>query len=286
MVPSSPVVALWLLVRLLRMRRLELGIDVKTITQELSFSRNYWSAIEHERTIISADNLAKLAKLLKFGRDETTELMKLRETAKGHGWWSDYSEIIDADVQRLFGLEQGARAVRSYESLLVPGLLQSPDYARAVIDPAVTIASVEVEERVELRLRRQARLGGDHPLHLRVLISEAVLRQQIGGLSVLQGQLDHLLRMIDENPKTLDLRVIPFSAQMHNLLGAGTLYILDFENPRLPTIAWQETVSTWGVIDEVNQVRDIVAAFDQATDRAISRAASRDLIQRHRKEFG
>ena len=153
------------------------------------------------------------------------------------------------------------------------------------MNPSVIIPQVEVGQRVDIRVRRQERLGGNHPLHLNVLISEAVLRQQIGGLPVLRGQLDHLLRMIEKNPDTLDIRVIPFTAQAHNLLGAGTVHILDFKNPRLPTVVWQETVSTWGIIDEPSQVRDISVAFAQAKQRAIDRTASRAMILNYRKEL-
>jgi hypothetical protein len=279
------MVARWELVLRLRERRNQLDVDIKNITRELGFSRNYWSAIENEHKIISAGNLGKLAVLLEFNQQETAYLLELRDIAKERGWWTEYSALLDGKLQRLFGLEQGADGIRGYESLLIPGLLQTGDYAHALMDPAVTIPQVEVDQRVEIRVRRQGRLNDARPLHLNILISEAVLRQQVGGLPVLRGQLDHLLAMIDRHPRTLAIRVIPFTARAHNLLGAGTIHILDFRNPRLPTLVWHETVSTWGFIDDPDQVRDIKTSFSQATQRAIDRAESREMIERSREEL-
>ena len=91
----SPVVARWELVLRLRERRNQLDIDVKDITRELRFTRNYWSAIENERKIISAENLAKLAALLEFDDEETAQLLELRDIAKERGWWADYSALLD-----------------------------------------------------------------------------------------------------------------------------------------------------------------------------------------------
>src|SRR3954469_18170831 len=204
----SPVVASWELALRLKQQREQLGIEVKTITQALGFTRNYWSAVENERKILSQEALARVVDLFEFDDEEKAELLALRTAAKERGWWSN-SELFDAAVQRLFGLEQGARSIRDHESLLIPGLLQTADYIRAIMMPAVTLPQVEVDQRVEARLRRQERLSDpDDPFKLTAVISEAALRQQIGGRKVLRQQLVHLAELIESHPRKLDVRVI------------------------------------------------------------------------------
>lgn len=286
MAPASPTVAGWELARRLRQRRDELGIDVKAITERLSFTRNYWSAIEHERKIISVEKLEILLELFEFDDDEQRELLNLRETAKQRSWLSRYSALYSVELLRMFGLEQGAQAVRTYESLLVPGLLQSEEYARASMTSEInTIRQVEVDQRVEVRLRRQQLLDGDNPLHLTAVISEAVLRQQMGGPKVLHGQLLHLARMIKEHPDNLEVRVIPFAATACGIFGASTFHLFDFASPRLPAVAWQETVTAGGIIDDENQVRDLSLTYAEALGRTLSRKDTHDLILKCAREI-
>jgi len=284
--PTSPMVANWELALRIRERRDELGIDVKTITENLGFTRNYWSAVENERKLLSAESLSKLFELLEFDTEERQELSDLRDLARQRGWWTRYSRLFDRELQRLFGLEAGAEGVRGYENLLIPGLLQTADYARALMTPDVTVRKVEVDQRVEVRLRRQERLYGDNPLNLSVIISEAALLQQIGGRAVLRHQLEQLAETIEENSKTINLRVIPFTATSCGLFGASTVHLIDFDSPMLPTLVWQETVTTWGIIDDANQVRDITSAYDEALKRALSTQDTLKKIRRRIKELG
>jgi transcriptional regulator with XRE-family HTH domain len=279
----SPVVANWELVLRLRERREQLGISVKDLTDTLGFTRNYWSAIENERKIIPSNTLRTLFDLLEFGDEDRQQLTELREAAKENGWWRKYSALFDNEIQRLFGLEHGAHGIRGYDPLLIPGLLQTADYARAIMQASATVRPVEVEQRVAVRQRRQERLDGDNPLDLQVIVSEAALRQQIGGPTVLKQQLDHLLAVIEKYPNNVEIRVVPFTAPVCTLFGAGTLHLLDFQSPRLPRAAWMETVSIWGVITEANQVRDITIAFDEAVERALDRRETKKTIDKYRK---
>ena len=281
----SPIVAGWELVLRLRDRREQVGVEVKDITKALGFSRNYWSAIENERKILSDEALRKLLKLLDFNAEEERELLELREIAKDHGWWTKYTALFDPELRRFFGLEHGAHTIRAYENLLIPGLLQTEDYARAVIHPFVTVPRVQVEQRVGVRMRRQERLDDGDPLHLTTVISEAALHQQIGGVSVLRDQLAHLVDMTEKYDKTLYVHVVPFQAGAYSLFGSGTICLIDFENARLPTVVWQEMGAAWGVIDNRPQVEAISAAFDQVLQLSMSRRDSKGLIQERIKEL-
>ncbi|WP_284746920.1 Scr1 family TA system antitoxin-like transcriptional regulator [Amycolatopsis sp. RTGN1] len=285
-IPSSPVVASWELALRLKRRREQLGIEVRTITDTVGFSRNYWSAVENERKILSPEALARIIELFEFDEEEKQELLALRAAAKERGWWSRYSALFDSDIQRLYGLEQGALSMRDYESLLIPGLMQTADYIRAIMMPDVTVRQVEVDQRVQARLRRQERLmNPDDPFTLTAVISEAALRQQIGGKRVLRDQLTHLGNLIEEHPEALDVRIIPFTATACGLFGAATVHLIDFDNPQLPTLAWQETVTAWGIIDDSTQVRNITTAYDDAYRRALNREQSLQIIRNHAREL-
>ncbi len=279
MAPSSPTVASWELGLRLRQRREQVGIEVKTITERLGFSRAYWSAIENERKILSEDKLATVLDLLEFDDDEQRELLELREAAKRRGWWARFSALFSDELLRLYGLEHGAQSIRTYESLLIPGLLQTEDYARALIASDIaTIRQVEVDQRVQVRLQRQQRLEGDEPLHLTAVISQGALLQQTGGPLVLHGQLLHLTKVIEEHPDTIQVRVIPFTATGCGVLGASTFHLIDFASPGLPTLAWQETVTSAGVIDDESPVRDLSLVHAEALKQSLSAQDSLTLI--------
>ncbi|MGI9001853.1 MAG: Scr1 family TA system antitoxin-like transcriptional regulator [Pseudonocardia sp.] len=278
MPPPSPTVASWELGLRLRQRRAQLGVEVKTITDQLGFTRNYWSAVEHERKILATDKLHHVLDLLKYDDDERTELIELREAAKQRGWWSDYSALFNDELLRLFGLEHGAQSIRTYESLLIPGLLQTPDYARALVTASISVRPVEVDQRVAARLRRQERLSGDDPLQLTAVISEAALLQQVGGPQVLREQLRHLAAVVADHPDTIELRVIPFTAPARNVFGASTFHLIDFADARLPTLAWQETATVMGVLDKDTQVRELHFTYAEALQVSLSPADSLQLV--------
>jgi hypothetical protein len=263
-----------------------MGIDVKQITQALGFSRNYWSAVENERKVLSAESMRKLLDLLEFGPEERAEMLALRDVAKERGWWSSYSGLFDSELRRLFGLENGADSIRDYENLLIPGLLQTSDYARSLMQPDVTVRRVEIEQRLKVRLRRQQRLTGEDPLRFTAIVSEAALRQQIGGPTVLRGQLEHLSEMIERHPNNLEVRIVPFAATHCPMFGGSTVHLLSFANALLPTVGWQETVTTWGVIDDYVQVRDLIAAYDSALGRTLSQSDSLAMVQEYAQELG
>lgn len=276
--PPSPTVASWELSLRLRQRRAQLGIEVETITDQLGFTRNYWSAVEHERKILATEKLHRVLDLFEYDDEERAELIALREAAKQRGWWSGYSALFSDELLRYYGLEHGAQSIHTYESLLIPGLLQTADYARALIAAELSVRPVEVDQRVAARLRRQERLSGDDPLQLTAVVSEAALLQQIGGPPVLREQLRHLVVVLADHPDTIELRVIPFTAAACGVFGASTFHLIDFASARLPTLAWQETVTAMGVLDKDMQVRELDFTHAEALRRSLSTEDSLRLV--------
>lgn len=282
--PQSPTVASWELALRLRQRRVRLGMDAKTIAEAIGFTRNYWSAVENERKQLSEETLNKALDLLEFDPEDQRELRQLRATARERGWWTRYS-MLDAEVERLYGLEAGASSVKEYESILVPGMLQTADYARAIMKPAEIIREVEVDQLIEVRLKRQERLSADSPLRLTALISEAVLHQQIGGPAILGAQLQHLVDVAEQHPDTVDIHVIPFVATSCGLFGAATVRLLDFPSPKLPMLAYQETVTARVLIDDRITVRDIATTYSAALEVALNPQKSLEMIRRRSMEI-
>jgi len=279
------VVANWELVLRLRQRREELDLGIKDVADPLGFTRNYWSAIENERKPIPANTLIAVFDILNFDDREREELLELHEQTRVEGWWVRYSKFVDNEFQRFIGLEYAAHEIRNFGPLLIPGLLQTANYARAIMRPALSVSPIEVEQRVALRMHRQKRFNEDSRVELQALMCEGTLRQQIGGVETLKGQLDHLLQVIDQHPNNFDIRVIPFAAESCTLFGGGTLSLLGFLSPRLPQLAWMETVSTWGIIAETDRVRHVTLAFDEGRKRALDREETVKLITKIRKEL-
>lgn len=286
MAPSSPTLARWELALRLRERRLQLGMNVKRITERLDFSRNYWSAVENNRTILAEDKLKVLIELFELNDREAEELIALREAGKERGWWAHYSaQQLDDEMKRLYGLEHGARSMQAYDGGLINGLLQTEDYARVVIASEPLNSPVMVEQLVDIRLRRQERLRGNDPLRLTALMGEAALLQQTGEADVLLGQLVHLVSMIEELSETLAVHILPFDTPPGGLHGSQILFLLHFDNPRLPTAVWQESTVNCSIIEDEDVVRRLRLTYRQALDRSLDREESMELIRCRAKEL-
>lgn len=282
MSPLSPVVANWELVLRLRERRERLGIRTSGISQKLGLPRGYWAAVESEHTVIPEGILPAVFALFEFGDRERERIRLLHRDAQGRGWWNNYSALFDKKVQRLYGLEQNAKTIYAFDTLLIPGLLQTEGYIRAVCDSDRSVREAEVEQLVEARLCRRAVLQSEDPPHVNVIVSEAALRQEIGGPAVHRDQLDYLATVIERHAQHVTIRVIPFSSAACALFGSGTVCLLDFDNPQLPSVAWHESVASWGIIEDAGAVHDITHAFAEAAERAATSRETARLIQTYR----
>ena len=147
------------------------------------------------------------------------------------GWWQKYAGLIGSGYADLIGLEEEARAIRGYEQELVPGLLQTPDYARAAIRAGrPTETTEEIGRRVEIRIERQEILVRSNPVPPRfnVVLSEAVVRRPVGGNEVMRAQIEHLMRPRDRANVTI--QVLPFSAGVHPSM-VGPFTVMTFPDP-------------------------------------------------------
>ncbi|MBF6333207.1 helix-turn-helix domain-containing protein [Nocardia transvalensis] len=286
MAPMSPTVARWELVLRIRRRREQLGVDVASIIKALGIAKAYWSHFETDRRLIPEDKLKMLFSVLEFDAEEQSELLALRSAGKERGWWHRYGALFSEETMRLWGMEYGAESVRIYESLMVTGLLQTADYARALMSTDTTfIRQAEVDQRVEVRMKRQERLGGDDPVELNCVMSQAALLQQVGGPEVLKGQLNHLIQLLEDH-ENVDVRILPFTARGGLPLGGATFYLFDFDGPVLPTLAWHEFPVIPGFIEDSEKVRALNISFSQMESTALNRTDSLALIKQTAREIG
>lgn len=179
------------------------------------------------------------------------------------GWFGPWPDI-----------EAEATALRSYEPLLVPGLLQTEDYARAILRGAQTDATDDaIDQQVAARLERQVILSRDNPPHLWVVIDEGVLHRSIGDAKTMLDQLWQVVRMADQ-PK-VSVQVVPFDAgERTGLLGAFTIADLDGTGSKL----YLETATTGQLAEAPSAVSEAALVFDTLRSEALPRGASRDLI--------
>ncbi|MEV6770850.1 DUF5753 domain-containing protein [Nocardia sp. NPDC051030] len=278
MAPVSSTVARWELVLRLRELRELRGFDSATFAKRVGFTPANWSHVEKGRRVLTVNTIGPVLELLDVGGEERAELLELLDASKERGWWSKSSALIGAELQRYYGMEFGAEAIRSYDSLVVPGLLQTEEYARALISADVMIRPVQVEQLVAVRMRRQERLRGADRPELTAVLGEATLLQQIGGPKVLRGQLEHLIALLDE-VDSLSVRVIPFAATRGAVLGGSSFHLLDFASENLPTFGWVESAVFGGAVDDPDQVRDLSFAYVRALDQSLGRAESLELIK-------
>lgn len=284
MPPPSPVVATWELGTRLREAREEVGLKGIAAAKELGLSQNFLSDVEHGKKRMSQEKLLAAADLYDISKQDREDLVRLRDETEQRGWWSAQSGLYPAEVMRYFGLEWGADAIRTHESVLIPGLLQTEAYAHAVMtSDSPNIRTSEAHQRVEHRMKRQSRLSDDDPLKLTAIINEGALLQEVGGRAVLADQLRHLHEMAQR--PTVEIYVVPFTAGAYATLGQATMHIIEFSSPRLPMLAWHEHLTSYGLIDHQVRLREYDASYRESLLKALGRKESLARIERTIREL-
>ena len=198
--------------------------------------------------------------------DQRDGLLALAKQANQPGWWHRYSDILPSWFESYVGLEETAALIRTYEGHLVPGLLQTEDYARAVMLAGLPSESdEEVERWLRLRMDRQELLTRSDPPRLWAVVDEAALRRPVGGAKVMLAQLDRLVTAT--KLPNVTLQVVPFRAGAHAALGQPFV-ILRFADPDLPDMVYLEQLTSGLWIDK----RDEVDSYAQVMDRLVVQA--------------
>lgn len=199
--------------------------------------------------------------------EERTALTELARNAGQLGWLQRYEPDLPEDYQQYITFEAEASRLYNYESLYVPGLLQTEAYARAVIRGVLPEKSnEEIEQRVEVRLRRQAALAKETPVGLWAVVDEAAVRRVVGGTQVQREQLRHLAEAA-ESP-TITIQVITYAAGAHPGM-AGPFLVMEFPDPD-PALIYTENASGGLFLEAEPEVQRYRATFQRLTAQALS----------------
>jgi transcriptional regulator with XRE-family HTH domain len=205
--------------------------------------------------------------------EEVEGFLALAREANKPGWWHRFRDVLPAWFNTFVSLEGEANLIRAYEPHYVPGLLQTEDYARAVMSAGMPHApDSETERNVALRMERQALLTRPDPPMLWVVMDETVLRRPIGGPEVMRDQITRLIEATAM--PNIRLQIMPFDAGPHPAM-YGPFHIFRFPIPELPDIAYTETLVSGSYFDQ----RDDVSAFLEALDRMCAQAAPAQTTQ-------
>ena len=183
--------------------------------------------------------------------DEVAAFVALAREANTPGWWQRYGDVLPQWFRTYVDLESAASLIRTYEGQLVPGLLQTDDYIRAVVHDASLGPSEDVGRRVRLRMARQTVLTRQHPPRLWAVIDEAALRRPVGGREVMRGQLERLIAAT--KLPNVTLQILPFAGGAHPAM-AGAFSILRFTERELPDVVYLEHLTNAIYLDKRDEV--------------------------------
>ncbi|GAA0547622.1 helix-turn-helix domain-containing protein [Actinomadura livida] len=241
--PSSTALRMQIGARLRRMREAK-GIGRAEAGRAIRGSASKMSRLELGRHGFKLRDIADLLDL--YGVDDAAErasLIELAKEARKPGWWQSYGDAVPSWFEQYLGLEQSATTIRNYEVQYVPGLLQTAEYARAVIALEHHDAAYEgFDRRVCLRMSRQQILHRPvAPARLWTIIDEAALRRPIGGAATMRAQIEHLIEVSEDMPN-VKVQVLPFAAGGHVALG-GPITIVRFAEHDLPDMVYLEQLT-------------------------------------------
>jgi hypothetical protein len=197
---------------------------------------------------------------------ERAPLLALANAASVTGWWHRYGDVLADWFQPYLGLEEAASIVRTYEVQFVPGLLQAPGYARAVITAGhPDDSAADIDSRVAMRMARQQVLTRPDPPRLWAVIDEAALRRPIGGTSVMRAQLQALIEKIRLD--NIVVQVMPFRFGGH-AAEWGAFSILRFPEPDMPDVVYLEHLTSAIYLDKRHDVDRYLQAMERLTTQA------------------
>jgi transcriptional regulator with XRE-family HTH domain len=250
----------------LRRLREEAVITVDQAAAFIRCSRAAISRLEHGRLKVRERDIADLLSLYGVGPGEEREtLMRLARETGAPGWWQTYSDILPNWVEPYFGLEAAASVIREYELQFVPGLLQTEEYARAVIRLGSCTTEEEVARRTEARTSRQQILDRCNPPRLWAIIDENALRRPVGGREVMREQFKHLINMCEHPAVTV--QILPLAAGAHSAM-SGPFTILLYHEPALPDIVYVEQLTSALYLDRLTEVDAYRAVIEEASLQA------------------
>jgi transcriptional regulator with XRE-family HTH domain len=277
---TSPTVRQRELGTRLRVLRAESGMTVEEVAEKLLCSATKVSRLETGARRPSLRDVRDLCGLYEVDEPSSTELMNLARGAREQGWWTQYEDL---SLDPLIGLEQAATAITCYSMYYVPALLQTADYARAIIKAIAPKMDPEIlQQRIEARMRRQQLLDGSNRPRYRVLLDEAMLHRPVGGPELMADQLDKVLEAARQDKVTV--QVIPFVAGAH-AASDGYFILLEFDDQNLSPVVFLEGLTGIHFRERKDEIARYREAIEYLRDSASSTRDSLSLIIKASESF-
>lgn len=276
--PSGPTVLRIMLGAQLRRLRESKRISLEEAGNVIRASHSKISRMETGRVGFKDRDVTDLLAFYGVTDEKEREALRgLAVRANAPGWWHDYSDVLPSWFEAYVGLEEAATQVRAYEMQFVPGLMQTGDYARAVVLLGHPNASErEIDRRVGLRLARQVILTRPDPPNIWAVLDEAVLRRPIGGPEVMHAQLKHLIELTQRPNVTI--QIVPFQAGGHAAAG-GPFSVLRFAEFDLPDVVYLEQLTSALYLDKQDVVDRYLMVMERLCIEATTPASSVKLLR-------
>jgi uncharacterized protein DUF5753/uncharacterized protein DUF397/helix-turn-helix protein len=252
--------------RRLRQQREVAGRTIRSVQDAKLFSESKVARIEAGKVPVRVGDVWTLCRFYQAGNEMTDALADLCESANRDGWCADYSTATIEWLDLYLALEENCNAFSTYHPALVPGLLQTDDYARAVLLAAKPLEENLFHRQLGLRGRR-GRRAPDHPDRpIRVVLGAGSLSLVIGSTAVMTQQIAHLREL--DTRDNVDIRVLPWDAGPHAGLN-GMFTIMDFDDPNDPSVVYLESLIGFRYLDLVHQISTYRNTFTSLAQQAI-----------------
>jgi transcriptional regulator with XRE-family HTH domain len=273
---STPSVRLRRLAAQLLELRDGAGLTQEEVSERTGKDRSTLYRLETAQVRPQRSTLIQLLDLYGVEGTRRDELLGLLKDANQRGWMQPYQSALPAVYSDYISFEDEAAAISNYESLFIPGLLQTAEYARAQLRGTLPYASADdVEKRVTARMERQAVLGRDTPPKLWAIIDEAAAHRVVGSPAVMSEQLNRLIE--DSGRPNVTVQVIPFEAGAHPGMD-GSFVVLEFESSPEQTVVYTESAAGGLFLEENAEVRRYMLMFGHLRAAALRPEASADLL--------
>jgi transcriptional regulator with XRE-family HTH domain len=251
------------------------GLTIERVAKRLECSDSKISRIEKGQVSVVPRDVQDLLDLYQVDNWKREELLQLARQARRRPWWEVEFHDLPLAYASYFA---AAAAIRTYQVLLVPGLLQTEDYARAVLRALrAGLEPPDVEGRVEFRIRQQAILGRPEPPHLHAVLDETVLRRPVGSASVMREQLKRLVELAEYPNVTL--QILPFAAGEHAGMD-GPFTILEFDQAGELDVVYVENTTNDVLLEETDAVARYRVLFAHLCEQALDPDESRSFISK------
>lgn len=263
---QDPAAARRRLLKELKRLRFQADLTQRDVAVALDWSASKVIRVETGTVALSTTDLRALLGLYNIDDvDERADLEAMAKEARRQSSWQEFRDVTGQEAITFFGYEESCSLLRQFESLLVPGLLQTEEYARALLKNTFQMSMEDIDRQVQLRLLRQELLDRETPPELFFIVGEAAIRQQVGGSTVMRRQLEQLVAL-SARPH-ISIQVVPFGSDAYPGM-RGPFVLLEFPDPADDNVLFLESRITTITRDEPDQTAGLLDIFLDMEDRA------------------